>query len=63
MIRKATSIQVAGTAMVVDAYVFLKVLVAESIFPLLESAGQWSALHKAFQSVEASGIRAALYAS
>lgn len=62
-IRIVPKTQVAGTAIVVDSMVVLKMLVAEGLAPLLESAGKYAALAAAYRQVEAHGIRVATYAS
>jgi len=62
-IRIAPRTQVAGTAIVVDSMVVLKMLVAEGLAPLLESAGKYAALVAAYKQVEKHGIRVATYAN
>lgn len=63
MIRIAPKEQVAGTAMVVDAVVVLRMLVSEGLYSLLESQAQWQALYSAYEKVAANGIKVASYAS
>jgi hypothetical protein len=62
-IRIAPRTQVAGAAIVVDSMVVLKMLVAEGLAPLLESAGKYPALAAAYKQVEQHGIRVAVYAN
>lgn len=62
-IRIAPKTQVAGTAIVVDSMVVLKMLAAEGLAPLLESAGKYASLVAAYKKVEANGIRVATYAN
>jgi hypothetical protein len=62
-LRMAPKTQVAGTAMVVDAMVALRMLVAEGIAPLLESIHQWKGLHNQYILVEAGGVAVGSYAA
>jgi hypothetical protein len=62
-LRMAPKTQVAGTAMVVDAMVALKMLVAEGLAPLLESIPQWRALLGKYRDVEEGGVAVASYAA
>jgi len=68
-IRESTTIrmnppdQVAGVAMVTDSMVVLRMLVAEGIYPMLESKNQTNALINAYATVRANGVRVASYAS
>lgn len=62
-IRISPKTQVAGTAIVVDSMVVLKMLVSEGLVPLLETVGKHSALVNAYKTVEEHGIRVASYAS
>lgn len=61
-IRIAPKTQVAGTAMIVDAYTCLQMVVTSGYFPLLESRSQWQALKSQHDIVAANGIRVASYA-
>jgi hypothetical protein len=61
-IRIAPKTQVAGTAMIVDAYTCLQMVVTSGYFPLLESRAQWQALKGQHDIVAANGIRVASYA-
>jgi hypothetical protein len=62
-LRMAPKTQVAGTAMVVDAMVTLRMLVGEGLAPLLESMSQWQSLKSQYAIVEAGGVCVASYAS
>jgi len=61
-VRIAPKTQVAGTAMVVDAMVVLKLLTATSLSPLLEAFDEWRQLKAQYDLVEAHGVRVASYA-
>jgi hypothetical protein len=63
MLRMAPKTQVAGTAMVVDAMVTLRMLVGEGLAPLLEQLSQWRSLKSQFTAVEQGGVKVASYAS
>jgi len=62
-VRIAPKTQVAGAAMVVDAYQVMKMLVSEGIFPLCQNASAWKGLVSQYQIVAQSGVRVASYAS
>lgn len=62
-IRMTPKTQVAGTAMVVDAVVTLKMLVKEGLSPLLTNIEQIDALAGAYRQVEEHGVAVASYAS
>lgn len=62
-LRIAPKTQVAGTAMIVDAMVTLRMLIGEGLAPLLESISQWRALKSQFDLVEKGGVRVASYAA
>jgi len=61
-IRMTPNTQVAGAAMVTDAFVVLKMLVREGLAPLLVSSGEIQALRSAYDTVETQGICCATYA-
>jgi hypothetical protein len=61
-IRMTPNTQVAGSAMVTDAIVCLKMLVREGLAPLLTNVDQAAVLYNAYQEIEAHGVRTAVYA-
>lgn len=61
-IRMAPKTQVAGTAVVVDSMVVLRMLISEGLAPLLVNIGQIQALKNAEDTVKQYGICCAVYA-
>lgn len=61
-IRMSPKTQVAGTAMVVDSVVTLRMLIKEGLSPLLSNISQVDALAQAYNEVEKHGVRVASYA-
>lgn len=62
-IRMVPNTQVAGTAMVTDAYVCLQMLVREGLAPLLQNIDQAEQLIRAYNDVETHGVKVGTYAS
>jgi hypothetical protein len=62
IVRMAPKTQVAGTAIVVDAMVVLRMMTAEGLSPLLTNVGQIRSLKNAEDDVKTYGTQCAVYA-